>query len=113
MRSILGNAIKKYVKNRKDIIVATKVYFNEGALSKEAILREIEGSLKRLQLDYVDLYIIHRWDYTHPIEETMEALNECVKSGKVKYIGCSDIFPYQLMKANMIAEQKCFKIIII
>ena len=113
MRSILGNAIKKYVKNRKDIIVATKVYFNEGALSKEAILREIEGSLKRLQLDYVDLYIIHRWDYTRPMEETMEALNECVKSGKVKYIGCSDIFPYQLMKANMIAEQKGFKIIII
>ena len=53
----------------------TKVRFNEGALSKEAIFREIEGSLKRLQMDYVDLYIIHRWDYDHPIEETMEALN--------------------------------------
>ena len=74
-------------------------------LSKEAILREIDGSLKRLQLDYVDLYIIHRWDYTHPIEETMEALNECVKSGKVRYIGCSALYPYQLLKANMIARE--------
>ena len=102
----IGNSFKKYVKNRKDIIVATKVYFNEGKLSKEAILREIDGSLKRLQLDYVDLYIIHRWDYEHSIEETMEALNECVKSGKVRYIGCSALFPYQLLKANMIAREK-------
>ena len=101
----IGNSFKKFVKNRKDIIVATKVYFNEGKLSKEAILREIDGSLKRLQLDYVDLYIIHRWDYDHPIEETMEALNECVKSGKVRYIGCSALFPYQLLKANMIARE--------
>ena len=101
----IGNSFKKFVKNRKDIIVATKVYFNEGKLSKEAILREIDGSLKRLQLDYVDLYIIHRWDYDHPIEETMEALNECVKSGKVRYIGCSALFPYQLLKANMIARK--------
>ena len=48
--------------------------------------KQFEGSLKRLQLDYIDLYIIHRWDYDHPIEETMEALNECVKSGKVRYM---------------------------
>ena len=68
----IGNSFKKFVKNRSDIIVATKVYFNEGKLSKEAILREVEGSLKRLQMDYIDLYIIHRWDYDHPIEETME-----------------------------------------
>ena len=101
----IGNSFKKYVKNRKDIVVATKVYFNPGILSKEAILREIDGSLKRLQLDYVDLYIIHRWDYTHPIEETMEALNECVKSGKVRYIGCSALYPYQLLKANMVARE--------
>ena len=77
--TFIGNSFKKFVKNRSDIIVATKVYFNEGCLSKEAILREIDLSLKRLQLDYVDLYIIHRWDYDHPIEETMEALNEVVK----------------------------------
>ena len=101
----VGNSFKKFVKNRKDIIVATKVFFNPGMLSKEAILREIDGSLKRLQLDYVDLYIIHRWDYTHPIEETMEALNECVKSGKVRYIGCSALYPYQLLKANMVARE--------
>ena len=56
-------------------------------------------------MDYVDLYIIHRWDYTHPIEETMDTLNECVKSGKVRYIGCSALYPYQLLKANMIARQ--------
>ena len=103
--TFIGNSFKKFVKNRKDIVVATKVFHNEGKLSKEAILREIDGSLKRLQMDYVDLYIIHRWDYEHPIEETMEALNECVKSGKVRYLGCSALFPYQLLKANMIARK--------
>ena len=103
--TFIGNSFKKLVKNRKDIIVATKVYNNEGKLSKEAILREIEGSLKRLQMDYVDLYIIHRWDYEHPIEETMETLNELVKSKKVRYLGCSALFPYQLYKANAIARK--------
>ena len=97
----IGNSFKKFVKNRSDIVVATKVRWNEGQLSKEAILREVEGSLKRLQMDYIDLYIIHRWDYDHPIEETMEALNELVKTKKVRYLGCSSIFPYQLAKANM------------
>ena len=103
--TFIGNSFKKFVKDRKDIIVATKVYNNEGKLSKEAILREIDGSLKRLQMDYVDLYIIHRWDYEHPIEETMETLNELVKNGKVRYLGCSALFPYQLLKANMIARK--------
>ena len=81
--TFIGNSFKKYVKNRSDIVVATKVRVNEGGLSKEAIFREIEGSLKRLQMDYVDLYIIHRWDYDHPIEETMEALNELIKRKKL------------------------------
>ena len=103
--TFIGNSFKKFVKNRKDIVVATKVRWNEGQLSKEAILREIDGSLKRLQMDYIDLYIIHRWDYDHPIEETMEALHECVKQKKVRYLGCSSIFPYQLEKANMIARK--------
>ena len=103
--TFIGNSFKKFVKNRADIVVATKVRVNEGGLSKEAIFREIEGSLKRLQMDYVDLYIIHRWDYDHPIEETMEALNELVKSKKVRYIGCSALFGYQLLKANMIARK--------
>ena len=107
--TFIGNSFKKLVKNRSDIIVATKVYFNEGCLSKEAILREIDLSLKRLQLDYVDLYIIHRWDYDHPIEETMEALNEVVKQGKARYIGCSALYGYQLLKANMIARQNNWK----
>ncbi len=101
----IGNSFKKYVKNRSDIIVATKVFWNEGKLSKEAINREIDLSLKRLQMDYIDLYIIHRWDYDHPIEETMEALNELVKKKKVRYIGCSALFPYQLLKANLIARK--------
>ena len=103
--TFIGNSFKKFVKDRKDIIVATKVFNNEGGLSKEAIFREIEGSLKRLQMDYVDLYIIHRWDYKVPIEETMEALNELVKNKKVRYLGCSSIFPYQLYKANAIARK--------
>jgi aryl-alcohol dehydrogenase-like predicted oxidoreductase len=102
----IGNSFKKFVKNRSDIIVATKVRHNEGKLSREAIMREIEGSLRRLQMDYVDLYIIHRWDYDHSIEETMEALNELVVQKKVRYIGCSAILPYQLYKANELARQK-------
>ena len=103
--TFIGNSFKKFVKDRKDIVVATKVRWNEGQLSKEAIFREIEGSLKRLQMDYIDLYIIHRWDYDHPIEETMEALNELVKSKKVRYLGCSAMFPYQLLKANSVARK--------
>ena len=102
----IGNSFKKYVKNRSDIVVATKVRVNEGGLSKEAIFREIEGSLKRLQMDYIDLYIIHRWDYDHPIEETMEALHELVKAKKVRYLGCSALYGYQLLKANMYAREK-------
>ena len=85
----IGNAFKKYVKNRSDIVVATKVRVNEGGLSKETIFREVEGSLKRLQMDYIDLYTIHRWGYDHPIEETMEALHELEKAKKVRYLGCS------------------------
>ncbi|KAG4095748.1 Aldo/keto reductase [Neocallimastix lanati (nom. inval.)] len=100
----LGNAIKKYAK-REDVVIATKVRLNEGGLSREAILREIEGSLKRLQMDYVDLYIIHRWDYNTPIEETMGALNELVQSGKVRALGCSAMFSYQLYKAQECARQ--------
>ena len=103
--TFIGNSFKKFVKNRSDIIIATKVFANEGNLSKEAILREIDGSLKRLQTDYIDLYIIHRWDYDHPIEETMETLNELVKCKKVRYLGCSSIFAYQLLKANTIARK--------
>jgi len=100
----LGNSIKKFAK-REDVVIATKVRFNEGGLSREAILREVEGSLKRLQMDYIDLYIIHRWDYNTPIEETMRTLNELVQSGKVRALGCSAMFSYQLYKAQECARQ--------
>lgn len=65
-------------------MLASKVHFNEGGLSADAIKREIEGSLKRLGTDYLDLYIIHRFDYDVPMEETMEALNDLVREGKVR-----------------------------
>ncbi len=100
----LGNAIKKYAK-REDVVIATKVYFNEGKLSKEAILREVDKSLERLQTNYIDLYIIHRFDYDTPIKETMEALHEVVKQGKVRYIGASAMYAYQFAKMQEIARK--------
>lgn len=79
----LGRAIKKNIPRDK-VVIASKVYFNPGRLSAAAIHREIDGTLKRLGTDYLDLYIIHRFDYATPIEETMEALNDLVKAGKVR-----------------------------
>lgn len=84
----LGRAIKNCTARDK-VVLASKVYFNEGHLSKNAINREIDGTLKRLGTDYLDLYIIHRFDYSTPIEETMYALDNLVKSGKVRAIGAS------------------------
>jgi aryl-alcohol dehydrogenase-like predicted oxidoreductase len=101
----LGRAIKNNVARDK-VVIATKVYFNEGRLSKEAIFREIDGSLKRLGTDYVDLYIIHRFDYDTPIEETMEALNALVKAGKVRAIGASAMYGYQFYNMQMVAKEK-------
>lgn len=112
---ILGRALKEYA-NRDEIVIATKVYFplgndlnsnvpNSKGLSRKAIMREIDNSLKRLGTDYVDLYQIHRWDYNTPIEETMEALHDLVKSGKVRYIGASAMYAWQFLKANLIAEK--------
>lgn len=86
-------------------MLATKVYFNDGKLSKEAILREIDSSLKRLGTDYIDLYIIHRFDYSTPIEETMEALDSLVKAGKVRALGASAMYAYQFMNMQNIAEK--------
>lgn len=77
----LGRALKKNIARDK-VVIASKVYFNEGRLTKEAIEREIEGTLKRLGTDYLDLYMIHRFDFDTPIEETMEALHKLVKAGK-------------------------------
>lgn len=100
----LGQALKHNVPRDK-VVLATKVYFNEGHLSKDAIPREVDGSLKRLGTDYVDLLIIHRFDYDTPVEETMEALHKVVKSGKARAIGASAMYGYQFAKLQNAAEQ--------
>lgn len=106
---ILGKALVDYAK-RDEIVLATKVHgrMHEGpngaGLSRKAILAEVEASLQRLGTDYIDLYIIHRWDYSVPIEETMQALNDVVRSGKVRYIGASAMFAWQFLQAQHVAE---------
>ena len=100
----LGRILRRNAK-REDVVIATKVYFNEGHLSKEAIAREIDGSLRRLGTDYVDLYIIHRFDYGTPIEETMEALDAVVRSGKARAIGASAMYGYQFHNMQICAER--------
>ena len=107
---ILGRALKDYA-NRDEIVIATKVHGqmhkgpNGSGLSRKAIMSEIDKSLKRLGTDYVDLYIIHRWDYNTPIEETMEALHDIIKAGKARYIGASSMAAYQFQKALYVAEK--------
>ena len=81
------------------------MYFNEGRLSKTAILQEIDGSLKRLGTDYLDLYIIHRFDYDTPIEETMEALHDLIKAGKVRALGALAMYGYQFYNMQTTAKQ--------
>ncbi len=99
----LGRALKKNIA-RSDVVIASKVYFNPGRLSAPAIHREIDGTLKRLGTDYLDLYIIHRFDYETPIEETMEALNDLVKAGKVRAIGASAMYGYQFYNMQLAAR---------
>ena len=101
----IGKALKKLNVVRDKVVIASKVYFNEGCLSKEAITREIDGTLKRLDTDYLDLYQIHRFDYDHPIEETMEALDFLVKAGKVRAIGASAMYGYQFHNMQIAAEK--------
>lgn len=103
----LGKPLKRYAK-REDVVISSKVYFNEGRLSREAIHREIDGTLKRLGTDYLDLYIIHRFDYEHPIEETMEALNDLVKAGKVRALGASAMYGYQFHNMQIVARDHCW-----
>jgi aryl-alcohol dehydrogenase-like predicted oxidoreductase len=101
---IVGRALADFA-NRAEIVIATKVHgrMHQGAngagLSRKAILHEIDESLRRLGTDYVDLYQIHRWDSTVPIEETLEALNDVVKAGKARYIGASSMYAWQFSKA--------------
>ena len=108
---ILGKALKDFAQ-RDEIVIATKVFntmkkdrANSSGLSRKHIMNEIDNSLNRLETDFIDLYITHRWDYNTPIEETMSALNDVVKSGKARYIGASAMFAWQFQKAQFIAEK--------
>lgn len=101
----IGRSLQNLGVPRDDVVLASKVYFNDGALSAAAIAREIEGTLTRLGTDYLDLYIIHRFDYSTPIEETMEALDSLVKAGKVRALGASEMYGYQLHNMQVAAEQ--------
>jgi aryl-alcohol dehydrogenase (NADP+) len=109
---VLGNALKKLGARRETVIVATKVCspisdeVNDRGLSRKHILDSIDRSLRHLKMDYVDLYQIHRWDTTTPIEETMEALNDVVRSGKARYLGASSMFAWQFAKAQHTAERR-------
>ncbi len=121
---LTGKLLREYAK-RDEVIIATKVYFhvsdsigadaaslksggippNTSGLSRKHIFAACDASLKRLNTDYIDLYQIHRWDYDTPIEETMEALNDLVRSGKVRYIGASSMWAWQFAKAQQVAKE--------
>ena len=106
----VGRALRDYAL-RDEVVVATKVHGtmrkgrNAAGLSRKAIMTEVDHSLSRLGMDYIDLYQIHRFDPTTPIEETMEALHDVVKAGKARYIGASSMWAWQFSKAQYIAEQ--------
>ena len=104
----LGKALRDSGISRHDVVIASKVFYNEGGLSREAIMREIDGTLQRLGTDYLDLYQIHRFDYNTPMEETMAALNDLIKAGKVRAIGASAMFGYQFHNLQLVAEQNGF-----
>lgn len=108
---VTGRALRDFAR-REEVVLATKVYFptndndpNARGLSRKHIMDAIDDSLRRLGTDYVDLYQIHRWDSTTPIEETMEALHDVVKAGKARYIGASSMYAWQFAKAQHVAER--------
>jgi aryl-alcohol dehydrogenase-like predicted oxidoreductase len=107
---ITGRLLGKLFDRREEYVLATKVYFpmgsaaNDEGLSRKHILSAIDASLDRLGTDYVDIYQIHRWDPETPIEETMLALHDVVRSGKARYIGASSMFAWQFAKAQHVAE---------
>lgn len=100
----IGRALRDLGTPRDQVVLASKVHFNEGGLSAKAIEREIDGTLKRLGTDYLDLYIIHRFDYDVPMEETMEALDKLVRAGKVRALGASEMYAYQLHNLQIVAR---------
>jgi aryl-alcohol dehydrogenase-like predicted oxidoreductase len=106
---VLGRALRDFAR-REDVIIATKVFFptgdgvNERGLSRVHILHSIDASLRRLGVDYVDLYQIHRWDPETPIEETLEAMHDVVRAGKARYIGASSMYAWQFAKALYLAD---------
>ncbi len=106
---ITGRALRDFA-HRDELVIATKVFFktgekpNQGGLSRAHILTEVENSLRRLGTDYIDLYQIHRWDYETPIQETLEALHDLVRSGKVRYIGASSMWAWQFAKSLYLAD---------
>ena len=108
---VVGRFLKANVR-REAVVIATKVHGvmrdepNGGGLSRKAILHELDESLRRLQTDYVDLYQTHRWDYATPMEETLEALHDAVKAGKVRYIGASSMYAWQFTKSLYLADLK-------
>ena len=106
---IVGRALRDFGR-RDELVIATKVHgrmhpdVNGAGLSRKAIFREIDASLTRLGTDYIDLYQTHRWDYDTPIEETLEALHDVVKSGKARYIGASSMYSWQFAQALYLAD---------
>ena len=106
---VLGRALKEFT-TRDQVVVATKAFYpltegpNTGGLSRRHLFDAIDGSLRRLGVDYVDLYQIHRFDYDTPIEETLEALHDIVKAGKARYIGASSMFAWQFMKMLAVSD---------
>ena len=106
---ILGRALRDFA-NRDEVVIATKAYYpmrrgrNASGLSRKAIMAEVDASLRRLGLDYIDLYQIHRWDEGTPIDETLAALHDVVQAGKVRYVGASTMFAWQFSKALYTAE---------
>ena len=109
---ILGRALKDFGSGRDSQVIATKLYApmseepNDRGLSRKHIMKSIDRSLRRLGTDFVDLYQIHRYDYETPIEETLEALNDCVRAGKVRYIGATAMFAWQFLKMRMTSQAR-------
>ena len=106
---VIGRLLPEFAR-RDEIVVATKAFLpwrqapNAGGLSRKALIQAVDDSLTRLGMDYVDLFQIHRWDDTTPIEETIEALHDIVKAGKARYIGASSMFAWQFAKAQEVAR---------